>query len=92
MVAFKNQKIIEKFMNHQKSMLLLNYMPQSLEKVEAHLNKIEEKNRVWKVRNSVHSVEVFHCSLDNIKPVGLFMKLTDLNIGDNPELKSLEGI
>jgi len=73
-------------------MLYLNYFPKILDKVEKFIVQMPEANIARKVRNNIQSIEMFHCSLDNIYPMGKFKNLTDLNIGDNLEIKSLKGI
>jgi len=67
-------------------------MPNSLQKLESHLNKVKEKNKIWKIRNTVVNIEAYQCKLENIKIINLFSKLQDLNIGANPHLTSLAGI
>lgn len=67
-------------------------MPKCLDKLENHLKQVSEENRIWKIRNTVQAIEAFQCQLDNIKVVGTFFLLSDLNIGENNLIKSLKGI
>ena len=67
-------------------------MPHSLDILETHLGKIKERNKLWKITNTVQYIEAFQCNISCIRVVGMFAKLMDLNIGGNPGLKSLRGI
>lgn len=67
-------------------------MNKSLDKLENYLNKITEKNKIWKIRNTVQAVEAAKGDVSSIKVVGLFAKLSDLNIGGNPHIKIVTGL
>jgi Leucine-rich repeat (LRR) protein len=92
MQDFVNERIIKMPIETQSHLLYLNYIPQSLEKLESCMKEIPEKNKLWKVKNTVQSIEAFQCDLSNIYVVGKFAKLSDLNIGNNNRITSLEGI
>jgi hypothetical protein len=81
--------MIKKPIETQSNLLYLNFMPQSLEKLECHLNTIVEKNKLWKIRNTIQTIEAFQCNLSNIRVTGMFFKLLDLNIGNNYTLQTL---
>jgi Leucine-rich repeat (LRR) protein len=92
MEDFIDNKMISKYVENQRDLLYLNFMPKGLQKLETYLMKMKEKNKIWKVRNTVQTIEAYQCKLDNIKVVSLFSKLQDLNIGGNPNLTSLAGV
>jgi hypothetical protein len=92
MQDFVNESMIKKPIDTQSKLLYLNYMPQGLDKLENYINKIGEKNKIFKIRNIVQTVEAFQCDISSVRVVGMFVKLLDLNLGDNPRLQSLKGV
>ena len=84
--------MITKPLETQNKLLYYNKMSQSLDKLELHLNKITEESKIWKIRNTVQAIEASKCDISRINVVGMFSKLTDLNIGGNFRIKSLQGI
>ena len=73
-------------------MIYLNYMPQSLERLNNYLKEIKEKNKIWKITHTIQSIEAYHCQLDHIQTISRFSCLQDLDIGSNPGVKTLKGI
>jgi hypothetical protein len=57
-----------------------------------YLDKIAEKNQKKRIKGTVQIIEAFQCGIQNIEVVGFFVSLSDLNVANNPELKSLKGI
>ena len=92
MIQCNHRKRVEKAIDYQQVHLNFNYIPQSFNILENYLNQITEKNKLWKIRNTVLVVQAFSCNLSNINIISLFVQLTDLNIGQNPSIKSLKGI
>ena len=76
----------------QQSLMYFNYMPQSLDILERQVKKIKQKNKIWKIKNNVQAIEAFQCQLTSIRVVNMLSKLQDLNVGENPQLKSLRGV
>ena len=83
---------IRNHLNNQKSVLNLNNIPTALQRIKETLSSIDDPSKIERITRGVHNLKAMKCSLLNIDIISRFTHLTDLNISDNRELKSLKGI